>query len=68
MWGHEYLITSLENFKVMDATKSMDPQRRGERGGEGEEGRKKGREGGAESAWRGAGWDGHLCLTLSDDG
>jgi hypothetical protein len=55
-----------ENFKVMDATKSMD---RKEEGKEEEKGRKEGRKGGkGERKVLGGVWDGHVCLTLSDDG
>lgn len=57
---------SAENFKVMDATKSMD---RKEEGKEEEKGRKEGRKGGkGERKVLGGVWDGHVCLTLSDDG
>ena len=56
----------MENFKVMDATKSMD---RKEEGKEEEKGRKEGRKGGkGERKVLGGVWDGHVCLTLSDDG
>ena len=55
-----------ENFKVMDATNSMD---RKEEGKEEEKGRKEGRKGGTgERKVLGGVWDGHVCLTLSDDG
>jgi hypothetical protein len=55
-----------ENFKVMDATKSMD---RKEEGKEEEKGRKEGRKGEkGERKVLGGVRDGHLCLTLSDDG
>jgi hypothetical protein len=61
-WTHYYS----ENFKVMDATKSMD---RKEEGKEEEKGRKEGRKGGkGERKVLGGVWDGHVCLTLSDDG
>jgi hypothetical protein len=50
----------------MDATKSMD---RKEEGKEEEKGRKEGRKGGkGERKVLGGVWDGHVCLTLSDDG
>ncbi len=53
-----------ENFK--DATKSMD---RKEEGKEEEKGRKEGRKGGkGERKVLGGVRDGHICLTLSDDG
>jgi hypothetical protein len=55
-----------ENFKVMDATKSMD---RKEEGKEEEKGRKEGRKGGkGERKLLGGVRDGHFCLMLSDDG
>jgi len=54
-----------ENFKGMDATKSMDREEGEEEKGR-KEGKKKGREGGAQSAWVCAGW--HPCLMCSDDG
>jgi hypothetical protein len=60
------LMLARENFKVMDATKSMD---RKEEGKEEEKGRKEGRKGGkGERKVLGGVWDGHVCLTLSDDG
>ena len=50
----------------MDATKSMD---RKEEGKEEEKGRKEGRKGGkGERKVLGGVRDGHVCLTLSDDG
>ena len=56
----------VENFKVMDATKSMD---RKEEGKEEEMGRKEGGKGGkGERKVLGGVWDGHVCLPLSDDG
>ena len=59
-------MSTVENFKVMDATKSMD---RKEEGKEEEKGRKEGRKGGkGERKVFGGVWDGHVCLTLSDDG
>jgi hypothetical protein len=60
------IFVTPENFKVMDATKSMD---RKEEGKEEEKGRKEGGKGGkGERKVIGGVRDGHLCLTLSDDG
>jgi hypothetical protein len=66
-WRHRNKSTiESENFKVMDATKSMD---RKEEGKEEEKGRKEGRKGEkGERKVLGGVRDGHLCLTLSDDG
>ena len=64
--GSSIFVPMPENFKVMDATKSMD---RKEEGKEEEKGRKEGRKGGkGERKVLGGVRDGHVCLTLSDDG